>query len=74
MSQSIPFTIQLSYEKYTAYYKGYAEHVIVTAFDGRKIQFPAEILKPYLTRQGINGTFVIHFDNQNKYQSLERID
>jgi len=73
MSQSIAFSIQLSYEKYTAYYKGYAEHVVVTAFDGRKIQFPAEILKPYLTHQGINGTFIIYFDDKNKYQSLQKL-
>ncbi len=73
MSQSIPFSIELSYEKYTAFYKGYADSVVVRAFDGRKIQFPAEILKPYLTHNGINGHFVIHFDDQNKYKSLQKI-
>lgn len=73
MSQSIHFSIRLSYEKYLGYYQGYADDVLVTAIDGRKIQFPAEILKPYLTREGINGNFIIHFNNQNKYQSLQKI-
>ena len=56
-----------------AFYKGYAQNVLVRANDGRKIQFPAEILKPYLTREGINGHFIIHFDDRNKYQSLQKI-
>jgi len=73
MSQSIKFSIRLSYDKYLSFYQGYAQHVVVTAYDGRKIQFPAEILKPYLTREGINGHFIIHFDNRNKYQSLEKM-
>ncbi|MDH5256730.1 MAG: DUF2835 domain-containing protein [Gammaproteobacteria bacterium] len=73
MSHSIQFSIKLSYEKYTAYYKGYAQNVLVRAFDGRNIQFPAEILKPYLTHEGINGVFIIHFDDRNKYKSLQKI-
>ncbi len=73
MSQSIQFSIKLSYDKYIAFYKGYAQNVLVRANDGRKIQFPAEILKPYLTREGINGHFIIHFDDRNKYQSLQKI-
>jgi len=73
MSQSIKFSLKLSYDKYLSFYKGHAQHVLVTAFDGRKIQFPAEILKPYLTREGISGVFIIHFDNRNKYQSLQKI-
>ena len=73
MSHSIQFSIKLSYEKYSAFYKGHAESVLVRANDGRKIQFPAEILKPYLTPDGINGVFIIHFDNRNKYRSLQKI-
>ncbi len=73
MSHSIQFSIKLSYDKYIAFYKGYAQSVLVRANDGRKIQFPAEILKPYLTREGINGHFIIHFDDRNKYQSLQKI-
>ena len=73
MSQSIKFSIKLSYEKYLSFYQGYAESVLVRAYDGRKIKFPAEILKPYLTREGINGHFIIHFDDRNKYKSLEKI-
>lgn len=73
MSQSIHFSIKLSYEKYFEFYQGYADQVLVRATDGRKIRFPAEILKPYLTREGINGDFIIHFDRNNKYQSLQKL-
>jgi len=73
MSHNIQFSIKLSYEKYASFYRGEAQSVLAWANDGRKIQFPAEILKPYLTRDGINGVFIIYFDNQNKYKKLEKI-
>jgi len=73
MNQTIRFYLQLSYDEYSAVYKGHAQHVITKSFDGRTIRFPADILKPYLTRAGILGTFAIHFDNNNRFQSLEKI-
>ena len=73
MSQTIRFYLELSYDEFTAVYTGQAKNVITKSFDGRTVRFPANILKPYLTRTGIKGTFAIHFDNNNKFQSLELI-
>lgn len=73
MSQTIRFSLLLSYDEYSAVYKGHAQHVITQSFDGRTIRFPADILKPYLTRSGIQGTFAIHFDENNKFKSIDKI-
>ena len=73
MAKTIQFSINLSYEKFLYVYKGQAKNVVTKARDGRTIQFPAEILKPYLTHNGIQGTFIIQYDENNKFKSLQRI-
>ena len=73
MSQGILFNLNLSYEKFLYVYKGHAKYVVAEAYDGRKIQFPAEILKPYLTREGVQGQFIIYFDEKHKFKSLSKI-
>ena len=71
--QTIQFHLKLTYDEFSAVYKGHAQDVITKSFDGRTVRFPANILKPYLTRDGILGTFAIHFDGENKFQSLEKL-
>jgi len=73
MNQTIRFYLALSYHKYLEVYKGNAEYVVAQSFDGRTLRFPADILKPYLTRDGIYGTFAIKFDNHHKFQSLTKV-
>ena len=73
MSNVIKFSINLSYERFLSVYQGHAKYVVARAYDGRNIQFPAEVLKPYLTKAGIYGNFAIHFDSQNKFKTLEKI-
>ncbi|HFE39478.1 MAG TPA: DUF2835 family protein [Gammaproteobacteria bacterium] len=72
-AQAIQFSIQLNYHQFLAVYQGHAQHVIARAHDGRRLRFPADILKPYLTREGIQGTFVIQYDQNNKFQSLVKL-
>ncbi len=72
MSQTIRFCLALSYHKYIEVYRGNAEYVVARSFDGRTLRFPADILKPYLTREGIYGTFAITFDSHHKLQSLTK--
>lgn len=74
MDETIQFSINLSYQKFRAVYEGSAQYVVTQAFDGRTIRFPADILKPYLTRDGIQGNFVIKFDKNKKFQSLDRVN
>ena len=73
MNQVIQFSLNLSYEKFLHVYKGEAKFVVTKAFDGRTIRFPAEVLKPYLTREGVQGDFEITFNAQNKFQDLKKL-
>ena len=72
-AQQVRFAIRISADDYLAYYKGQARQVIVNADDGRRIQFPASCLQPFVMRDGINGVFVLRFDVNNKLVGLEKI-
>ncbi|QKQ28327.1 DUF2835 domain-containing protein [Candidatus Reidiella endopervernicosa] len=67
------FRIEISAEKYLLYYNGSARNVITRSFDGRRVQFPASSLRPFVTHKGISGTFELRFDQNNKLIELVRI-
>lgn len=69
----VRFSLRISPDVYLAYYQGVASAVAVKSFDGRNIQFPAKILQQFVTREGVNGTFEMDFDANNKFVAIRRI-
>ncbi|MEH6445463.1 MAG: DUF2835 family protein [Oceanospirillaceae bacterium] len=64
--------VRISNEEYLKQYRLPNCMVNTVSRDGRTIQFPANILKPFLLHNGISGSFCIIFDNQGKFQSINR--
>ena len=73
MSQSVTVDINISSDEFKKMYEGSANMVSCVARDGRRIKFPAKILQPYLTHSGISGSFLISFDANMKFQSVDRL-
>lgn len=71
--QSIRFQLSLSSEQYLNYYKGNATSVSVVSEDGRRIEFPAEHLRPFVRHEGIHGNFELQFDASNKFIGIKSI-
>ena len=69
----IRFRLAIDAEEYLRYYQGAVDSVQITTVDGRRIQFPASALQKYVDRSGVNGSFRIVFDSNNKLISLDRI-
>lgn len=61
-------------EEYQRLYQGTVRDVLAHSVDGRRVRFPAMILRPYVTHNGISGRFRIIFDEGNRFQSIEKID
>lgn len=61
-------------EEYQRLYQGAARDVVARSMDGRRIRFPALILRPFVTHTGIHGRFQILFDDHNRFHSIEKID
>lgn len=73
MANEIRFYLNLSAEKYLHYYQGAARAVSVRSVDGRRLQFPAEHLRRFVTHDGVQGEFVIRFDDRHRFVGLERV-
>lgn len=61
-------------EEYQRLYAGTAKTVSTQSADGRRVQFPANILRRFVTREGIRGRFIIRFSDDNRFESIERLD
>ena len=67
------FRLAISAEDYLAYYQGAVRQVVTTLANGQRLQFPADSLRPFVTREGVHGEFVLRVNAQNKLQGLERV-
>jgi len=70
--QKISIDISISSDEWLKIYRGTAKTVSTISRDGRSIQFPANILQPFVTHFGISGSFEIYFDNQGKFSSIQK--
>lgn len=70
---SIAFSLNIPAERYKSYYQGVAQNVVTTSHDGRTVQFPANVLWPFLTHSGISGEFVIEFDRRGRFVDIVRV-
>jgi hypothetical protein len=72
--QRITVQLNISPERFQAYYQGVVEYVVATASDGRTVKVPARVLRSFLSYQGVQGTFEITCDASMKFQSIRRTD
>ena len=71
--QRIVIDLRINREEWLRLYKGEANRVYARSRDGRSIQFPANILSPYMTHSGVIGSFAIYFDDAGKFQSIQKL-
>ena len=67
-------SLNIPVHRYLSYYDGTVDDVVTTSLDGRKVRFPAGVLRPYLTQRGIIGTFIITFDTHHKFVSIDKAE
>lgn len=73
MGSQVIVDIHISTDEYQKSYAGVARDVLCFARDGRKVRFPAHILRGFVTHHGISGSFVIRFGKDNKFQGIDRL-
>jgi hypothetical protein len=67
------FSINISANEFLPYYQGAIKNVVVTTYQGIKVQFPAMHLRKYLTANGIQGDFCLKTE-RNKFLSLTKLN
>ncbi len=71
--QTIRFRLSLTAREYEQYYRGTVKAIVTRALDGRTIRFPCNILQRFVGHDGIHGEFVLIYDDNNKFQSIEKL-
>ena len=71
--QQLILDLALPAERYLAWSQGRAERVSMVSRDGRRVSLPAHHLRPFLTHQGVYGSFVLQFTDEGKLIKLERL-
>ena len=66
--------LMISPDEYQRLYQGAVRDALATSVDGRRVRFPAMILRPFVTHVGIRGRFRILFDENYRFQGIEKID
>jgi len=72
--QYIRFRLNLSADQYLKVYQGIAKNISAQADDGRRIAFPAQNIKQFLTHDGVYGYFEMELTAENKFVSIKKLD
>ena len=72
-NQLIRFTLNISADQFLNVYRGSARKISVLADDGRRIEFPANKIHTYLTRDGIQGHFEMELTTGNKFIAIRKM-
>lgn len=73
VNKTLEFQLVLTPDQIERMYEGSARAVVCTSTTGQVIRFPLNILRPFITRSGINGRFKITFDKNFKFKSLHQL-
>ena len=71
--KSFEIHLEISPERFLDYYRGTVKEVITNCPDGTTVQFPASLLKQFVTAEGIRGDFILTCDEQFKHAELQRL-
>jgi len=67
------FSLKIEASEIERYYRGTVRSILVTTSDGLRVQFPANLVLPYVARSGVHGQFILSYDQNGKAQSLKRV-
>jgi len=70
---SLVVNLKIAAEEYQRMYSGSVSHVAAVSVDGRSVRFPANILRPFVTLDGIQGRFIIRFDSDSRFLGIDRL-
>ena len=71
--KQISLSLQLTPRQVEEYYRGRARHLFAEAADGRIIQLPIKVLHPFISKQGIQGDFLVTTDDENRFLKIAPI-
>ncbi len=73
MNLNLSVELKIKPEVFQSYYQGRVSTVTAISGDGRHVRFPASILRPFVTKDGVAGHFVLEISEKGKLISIKRL-
>jgi len=73
-NKRIRFALKISADQYLSYYQGVSRRISAISVDGLRIEFPAQNIQRFLTRDGIQGMFEMELSPENKFIGIKKIN
>ena len=70
---SLRVSLDIPAERFLAWYEGSVRNVVARSEDGLTVQFPASVLQRFVSAEGIHGDFLLTYDDDNKFVSIEKV-
>lgn len=70
---SLVLDIHLTAEQFLTYYQGRTNRVLAYSRDGRSVSLPTHHLRPFLTHDGVRGTFQLDVGPDGKLLGVKRL-
>jgi len=71
--QQFVVDLYISPDEYQKLYAGVAQAVTARSIDGRRLRFPANALRQFVTAQGVKGRFELVVSEENKLVECRRL-
>jgi len=65
--------LEIGADEFLRLYRGQASGVVARARHGQTVRFPAKVLRGFVTRGGVSGTFRLTVSADDKLISIERV-
>ncbi len=72
-AQQLRLRLNIPADVIHAYYGGGVREIVASAIDGRVVRFPVNILRPFVTHDGVHGEFALEFDANHKFVAIHRL-
>ena len=72
-ARSLLINLAISADEFVRLYQGRVTDVVAKASNGQTVRFPANILRPHVLRDGVQGRFRLSFDGAGKFLAIERV-
>lgn len=68
--RSEKFNLNIPKERILSYYSGHTRYIRVKSDSGLWVQFPASLIRPFVTEVGVHGYFEIIFRSDGKLETF----
>jgi len=73
VESKVEVQLDITAQEMLRWYSGGVKNVVAYARDGRRVRFPVELLRPFVSRTGVAGCFAIQFDHLGKFVSISQL-